>query len=51
MKITHSEDCVCDKPDIKKNFPKGCTLNQILKCHGDEPIEEIFKNIEIEEEK
>ncbi len=51
MKITHSNDCNCDKAEIKKNFPKGCSLNQIIKCHGEQPIEEIFKHIQIEEEK
>jgi hypothetical protein len=50
MKINHSEKCDCDKPEIKKNFPKGCSLNQIIKCHGDQPIGEIFENLEIKEE-
>jgi hypothetical protein len=51
MKIKHSDECACDKPKIKEGSPKGCTLNQIIKCHGDQPIEEIFKHIQIEEDK
>lgn len=37
MKIKHSDECACDKPEIK--------------CHGDQPIEDIFKYIQIEEDK
>ncbi|MFX1457078.1 MAG: hypothetical protein ACFFDB_17010 [Promethearchaeota archaeon] len=51
MKIEESEGCACDKPDIKENHPHGCTLNQIIKCHGDQPINELLKHIQVEEEK
>lgn len=51
MKIKQSEQCKCDKLEIKSEFPKGCSLNQIIKCHGDQPLSEIFKHIQLEEEK
>ena len=38
--------CECDKPEIKDSFPRGCcSLNQIIKCHGDQPFDEILKTI------
>ena len=49
MKIKEVEGCECDRPDIKENHPKGCTLNQVIKCHGDQPIEELLKHLEVEE--
>ncbi|MEJ2294246.1 MAG: hypothetical protein P8Y23_05700 [Candidatus Lokiarchaeota archaeon] len=51
MKIKEIEECNCDKPEIKGEFPGGhCSLNQIIKCHGDQPIDEIFKHIKLEDE-
>ena len=48
MKI-NEEECNCTSPKIKEEHPQGCTLNQIIKCHGDQPIKEILKHIEPEE--
>jgi len=51
MKIDiKDEDCTCEKPDIKEKHPNGCSLNQILKCHGDQPIGELLKHVKIEKE-
>ncbi|MBD3214564.1 MAG: hypothetical protein GF311_18280 [Candidatus Lokiarchaeota archaeon] len=51
MKVKESEGCACDKPDIKEKFDGGhCSLNQIIKCHGDQPIDELFKHIELEKD-
>ena len=51
MKFKKVEECNCDKPEIKEKFPNGhCSLNQIIKCHGDQPIDEIFKHIQLEDE-
>ncbi len=51
MKLKKPEECACDKPEIKENFPEGCSLNQIIKCHGDQSINELLKHIQLEEEK
>ena len=51
MKINETEECECDKLEIKNKHPEGCTLNQIIKCHGDQPINELLKHIKLEEEK
>ncbi|MFX1302421.1 MAG: hypothetical protein ACFFBV_13675 [Promethearchaeota archaeon] len=50
MKIKETEECACDKPEIKEKHPQGCTLNQIIKCHGDQPINELFKHIRLDKE-
>ena len=51
MKIKEIEECECDKPDIKAKFPNGhCSLNQVIKCHGDQSIDELFKHIQLEDE-
>lgn len=51
MKIKESKGCNCDKPEIKEKFTGGyCSLNQIIKCHGDQPIDELFKHVELEED-
>ena len=42
------EECEYNFPEIKKNHPQGCTLNQIIKCHGDQPLEELLKHIHLE---
>ncbi|MFX0070506.1 MAG: hypothetical protein ACFFAO_05380 [Candidatus Hermodarchaeota archaeon] len=44
-------ECDCDKPEIRDKSPEGCTLNQIIKCHGDQPLKNIIKWIEEEQEK
>ena len=49
MKIKETEECACDKPEIKEAHPEGCTLNQIMKCHGDQSINEFLKHIQLEE--
>ncbi|MFX1502839.1 MAG: hypothetical protein ACFFDH_17900 [Promethearchaeota archaeon] len=51
MKIKETVECECDKPEIKEKHPQGCTLNQIIKCHGDQSINELLKHIQFEEEK
>ena len=52
MKIKEENECECDKPEVRDKFPKGhCSLNQIIKCHGDQPIDELLKHVQIEEEK
>jgi len=51
MKLKETEECACDKPEIKEKHLEGCTLNQIIKCHGDQPIDELLKHIQLEEEK
>lgn len=48
MKLKEIEDCDCSYPEIKNKHPSGCTLNQILKCHGDQPIGELLKHLEPE---
>lgn len=50
MKI-NEEECDCDCPEIKEKHPEGCTLNQVIKCHGDQPINDILKHIKLEEKK
>ena len=51
VKIKEMEECECDKPEIKAKFPRGsCSLNQIIKCHGDQPIDEILKHIQVDDE-
>ncbi len=52
MNVNEKEECKCDKPDIRDKYPSGCcTLNQIIKCHGDQPIDEILKHVQLKEEK
>jgi len=46
MKLKDKE-CDCTHPEIMEKHPNGCTLNQIIKCHGDQPISELLKHIEI----
>ncbi|MHA1491699.1 MAG: hypothetical protein ACTSRI_18840 [Promethearchaeota archaeon] len=41
-------ECECDRPEISKDHPGGCTLNQIIKCHGDQPLKDILKCIQEE---
>ena len=36
-------ECDCSHPEISKGKPEDCTLNQVIKCHGDQPMREIFK--------
>ncbi|MBY8985917.1 MAG: hypothetical protein KGD65_12660 [Candidatus Lokiarchaeota archaeon] len=51
MKEKQSEGCACDKPEIRDQFSRGsCSLNQIIKCHGDQPVDELFKHIELKKE-
>jgi hypothetical protein len=51
MKIEKIEVCDCHSPEIKQEHPKGCTLNQIIKCHGDQPINELLKHVQLDDEK
>ena len=50
-RITDQAVFISDKPEIKETHPEGCTLNQIIKCHGDQPINELLKHIQFDEEK
>jgi len=50
MKLKEVEGCNCTKPEIKERFPTGCSLNQIIKCHGDQPIGELLRHFELENE-
>ena len=50
MKLKEIEECNCTKPEIKENYPTGCSLNQIIRCHGDQPIGELLKHVELEKE-
>lgn len=50
MKLKEVEECDCIEPEIKEKFPNGCSLNQIIKCHGDQPIGDLLKHIKLEEE-
>ena len=50
MKLKEEEwDCIY--PEIKEKHPCGCSLNQIIKCHGDQPLNELLKHIQHEENK
>ena len=51
MKKKETKGCACIKPEIKDGHPQGCTLNQIIECHGDQPINELLKHVKLEEEK
>ncbi|MFX1394251.1 MAG: hypothetical protein ACFFAH_11815 [Promethearchaeota archaeon] len=44
------EECDCTYPEIKEKHPHGCSLNQIIKCHGDQPLNELLKHIQFEED-
>jgi len=51
MKEKQSEGCACNRPEIRDKFPRGsCSLNQIIECHGDQPVDEVLKHIEIKKE-
>ena len=45
------EECDCTYPEIKEKHSYGCSLNQIIKCHGDQPLNELLKHIQLEENK
>ena len=47
MKIKE-ETCDCSNPKIKEKHPSGCTLNQIIKCHSDQPLSELLRHLELE---
>ncbi|MHA2282850.1 MAG: hypothetical protein ACXAC5_18570 [Promethearchaeota archaeon] len=51
MKEKQSDGCACDKTEIRDQFPRSsCSLNQIIECHGDQPVDELFKHIELKKE-
>lgn len=50
MNFKKKEECECNKPEIKAKFLNGCSLNQIIECHGDQPFNEILKHFELEKE-
>jgi len=51
MKEKQSEECACNNPEIRDQFPRSsCSLNQIIECHGDQPIDEVLKHIKIKKE-
>ena len=37
----HAEDCDCDKPEIKESFKGKCSEEQIIKCHGHQPLDKL----------
>ena len=41
--MAEEKECNCDKPEILAQNPEGCTLNQVIKCHGDEPFKVIIE--------
>jgi len=41
------QECDCSHPEIKKNHPNGCSINQVIKYHGDQSLSELFKHIEL----
>ncbi len=49
MKIK-KEECDCSHPDILEKHPNGCSINQIIKCHGEQSIDELFKHVHLEKE-
>jgi hypothetical protein len=52
MKEKQSEKCACNQPEIRDQFPRGCcSLNQIIECHGDQPVDVLLKHIQSEKEK
>jgi hypothetical protein len=50
MKIDE-EECKCTSPEIKEKHPEGCSLNQVIKCHGHQSINELLKHIKLDETK
>ena len=50
MKIKHNEKCDCSHPEIKENHPEGCTLNQVIKCHGEQSAIELLNHIQQKDE-
>ncbi len=40
-KRTHTEDCECDKPEIRDSFKDKCSEKQIIDCHGQEFLEKL----------
>ena len=53
MEKKKSEGCNCAQNECdhaKVENPGDCSLNQVIKCHGDQPIREIFKNLELGKE-
>lgn len=51
MKEKQSKECACNKPGIRDQFPRSsCSLNQIIECHGDQPVDEVLKHIKIKKE-
>ncbi len=47
MKIKE-ETSICSYPEIKEKHPSGCSLNQIIKCHGDQPLSKLLRHLELE---
>jgi len=41
----------CDHPEIKAEHKEGCSLNQMIKCHGNEPFKDLLKRTLIDEDK
>jgi len=50
MKIDE-EECKCTSLEIKEKYPEGCSLNQVIKCHGHQSINELLKHIKLDETK
>jgi hypothetical protein len=50
MKLKTNKKCDCSHPEIKETHPEGCTLNQIIKCHGEQPINKLLSHIPLKDE-
>ena len=51
MNIKKENEYVCYHTEVRDKFPGGhCSLNQIIKCHGDQPFNELLKHVQLEEE-
>ena len=51
MKLKESEGCNCTHPEISEGHPENCTLNQIIRCHGNQPLNELLKHIKVDNKK
>ena len=37
--------CDCDHLEISQGEPGNCSLNQVIKCHGDMPMKELIPHM------
>ncbi|MFX1237453.1 MAG: hypothetical protein ACFFAS_01180 [Promethearchaeota archaeon] len=45
-KKEEKEGCECDYPEISQNNPGNCSLNQIIKCHGEMSIRDLASHFQ-----